>query len=108
MGASRMNNVINPDFLVSQGFNTKSKPAPKVNNRDMVQDFKTLFQDNVNRTIDLQKQSSNMTQKMVAGDVEDIHQVMIAAEKAKIAFKFTLEVKNKIMSAYQELQRMQL
>ena len=103
-----MNNVINPDFLTSNGLSTKSRPVTKTNNRDMVEDFRTLFQDNVNRTIDLQKQSSEMTNKMVAGDVEDIHQVMIAASKAKIAFQFTLEVKNKIMSAYQELQRMQL
>ncbi|MCK9224431.1 MAG: flagellar hook-basal body complex protein FliE [Candidatus Muirbacterium halophilum] len=103
-----MNNVINPNFLTSQGVNTKSKPVSKVHNRDMMQDFKTLFQDNVNKTINLQKQSADMTQKMVAGDVEDIHQVMVAAEKAKIAFKFTLEVKNKIMTAFQEVQRMQI
>ncbi|MFW5782464.1 MAG: flagellar hook-basal body complex protein FliE [Candidatus Muiribacteriaceae bacterium] len=104
-----MVNVIDPASIAAESSkNTKSRPSKTVQNRDMVQDFRTLFQDQVKRTNALGKHSSEMTQKMVAGDVEDIHQVMIAAEKAKVAFRFTLEIKNKIMTAYQELQRMQV
>ncbi|PLX16743.1 MAG: flagellar hook-basal body complex protein FliE [Candidatus Muiribacterium halophilum] len=101
---------VSPDILSGNSIDrsTKNKPASQAYRRDMVQDFKTLFSDSIKKTVGLQKNAENMTQKMVAGDVEDIHQVMIAAEKAKIAFRFTMEVKNKIMSAYQELQRMQI
>jgi len=101
---------VNPELLSGNSIDRskKSKPSSNVYRRDMVQDFKTLFSDSVKKTVGLQKHSEDMTQRMVAGDVEDIHQVMIAAEKAKIAFRFTMEVKNKIMSAYQELQRMQI
>ncbi|MFA5479838.1 MAG: flagellar hook-basal body complex protein FliE [Candidatus Muiribacteriota bacterium] len=104
-----MSVAINPfDLVSSSNISTKVKPQTTTHSRDMVDDFKNLFMGEVKKTVDLQKHSSEMTNKMVAGDVEDIHQVMIAAEKAKIAFKFTLEVKNKILQAYQELQRVQL
>ncbi|MGM0607719.1 MAG: flagellar hook-basal body complex protein FliE [Candidatus Muiribacteriota bacterium] len=102
-----MNNI-NPGSLATSSTINKNKPEKIQHNRDMVEDFQELFSNEVKKTADLQKHSEEMTNKMVAGDVEDIHEVMIAAEKAKIAFQFTLEVKNKILSAYQEMQRMQV
>lgn len=57
---------------------------------------------------DLEKTSENMNAALAAGQVEDISQVMIAAQKADIAMQLTLQVRNKAIDAYQELMRMQV
>jgi len=56
----------------------------------------------------LQQQSSEMKTKLVTGEIEDIHQVMIAAAKADLAFQLTVQIRNKVIEAYQEIMRMQV
>lgn len=56
----------------------------------------------------LQKESDNMSKALAAGQVEDISQVVVAAEKADIALQLTLAVRNKAVEAYQEIMRMQV
>jgi flagellar hook-basal body complex protein FliE len=54
----------------------------------------------------LQQNSSTMSEKFALGQVENVHQVMIAAEEAGVAFQLLLEIRNKLLDAYQELIRM--
>jgi flagellar hook-basal body complex protein FliE len=54
----------------------------------------------------MQKTADTSIQKMVAGEVKDVHQVMLAVEEAKVAFNLMLEIRNKTMDAYSELIRM--
>ncbi len=56
----------------------------------------------------LQQESDRMSAALAAGQVEDISQVVIAAEKADIAVQLTLAVRNKAVEAYQEIMRMQV
>ncbi|MDD3114526.1 MAG: flagellar hook-basal body complex protein FliE [Anaerovibrio sp.] len=56
----------------------------------------------------LQQESAQMSKALAAGQVEDISQVVIAAEKADIALQLTLAVRNKAVEAYQEIMRMQV
>lgn len=56
----------------------------------------------------LQNQSVEMKTKLVTGEIQDIHQVMIASEKANLAFQLTLQIRNKVVEAYQEIMRMQV
>ena len=49
-----------------------------------------------------------MTNKLITGEVEDLHQVMIAAQKASITLDLTIQVRNKVVEAYQEIMRMQM
>ena len=46
--------------------------------------------------------------RLVSGEPVDIHQVMIGMEKANVAFGLTLQVRNKLVEAYQEIMRMQV
>ncbi len=48
-------------------------------------------------------QISNMLQ----GGGADVHNVMIAVEKADVAFQLMMQVRNKIVSAYQDIEKMQ-
>lgn len=55
-----------------------------------------------------QLQSQEATSRFLSGDLEDIHQLMIASEQAKISLQLTLQVTNKIIEAYRELSRIQV
>jgi len=56
----------------------------------------------------LQSQAGNAVESMVKGEAVDLHEVMIAVEKAKTSFELLMEIRNKTISAYQELMRMQV
>lgn len=61
--------------------------------------------ENVNQ---LQHESSLKTKQLATGEVEDLHEVMIVAQKASITLQATIEVRNKVIEAYQEIMRMQV
>ncbi len=56
----------------------------------------------------LQAQAGEAVEKLVKGDPIDLHEVMIAAEKAKTSFELLMEVRNKAIDAYREIMRMQV
>lgn len=56
----------------------------------------------------LQKDADVKMQELATGKSQNIHETMIAAEKADIALKLMVQVRNKIIDAYQEIMRMQV
>lgn len=54
----------------------------------------------------LQNQASMSIEKLATGEITDVHEVMIAVEEANTALEFMLEIRNKIVEAYQEVMRM--
>ena len=71
-------------------------------------DFQQLLQDNINKVNDLQLNSDQLTEDFALGKTDNIHQVMIAGEKAETAMKLTLAVQNKVIDAYKEIMRLQV
>jgi len=57
---------------------------------------------------DLQKEAANSANKLVLGGEDYLHNTMIAYEKANLALQLTIEIRNKIVEAYQEIMRMQM
>jgi flagellar hook-basal body complex protein FliE len=43
----------------------------------------------------------------MAGELENIHQMMLAMEEANTSFQLMMEMRNKILEAYREVMRMQ-
>ena len=62
----------------------------------------------VNSVDALQKDADVKMQELATGKSQNIHETMIAAEKADIALKLMVQVRNKIIDAYQEIMRMQV
>jgi len=62
----------------------------------------------ISETNDLQLQSGELAEKFASGEVENIHDVMVAAEKASVSFELVMEVRNKLVEAYREIMRMQI
>jgi len=56
----------------------------------------------------LSNASETQANSLLTGETKDIHSVVIAAEKADIALQMTLQVRNKVLDAYQEMMRMQI
>ena len=59
----------------------------------------------VNRT---QLEANEASQKLMTGEIEDLHQVMIATEQARLSLQLTTQVTNKVIEAYREISRMQI
>lgn len=57
---------------------------------------------------DTQVKADNLTLGLLTGEIQDIHQVTVAMQEAKLAMQLAVEVRNKVIEAYQELSRMQV
>lgn len=56
----------------------------------------------------LQDHSAEVGRRMVIGEATDVHEVMVATEESGLAFTLMVEIRNKLLEAYQELMRMQV
>ena len=45
---------------------------------------------------------------LVTGEADNLHDVVMAAEKAEVSFQLTLQMRNRVLEAYQEMMRMQI
>lgn len=69
--------------------------------------FGDVLKESINKVDSVQKEADIAVQEMVSGS-GDIHNAMIALEKANISFQTMMQVRNKIVSAYEEVMRMQV
>ena len=70
--------------------------------------FKELIKDAVSEVNKLQSQADQSAVKLATGELEDVHRAMIDMQKAKLALDLTIQVRNKVIEAYQEIMRMQV
>lgn len=70
--------------------------------------FASVLKDSIAQLNQSQVDADNMTNKLINGDNVDLSQVMIAQQKANITLQAAVEVRNKVIDAYQEMMRMQV
>jgi flagellar hook-basal body complex protein FliE len=70
--------------------------------------FSKLLNDAVGQIDRLQKGADANVQKLATGQPVDMHDVTISAEQASLSFQLGLQVRNKLIEAYQEVMRMQV
>ncbi|MCI7541343.1 MAG: flagellar hook-basal body complex protein FliE [Veillonellaceae bacterium] len=73
-----------------------------------VKGFSDYLTDALKETNQLQIDSDKWNAALAAGKVDDVSQVVIASQKADIALQLTLQIRNRAVSAYQEIMRMQV
>jgi len=78
----------------------------KTEKDEKVTSFPEVFKEMVKNTNDLQAQAADIAEKFALGEVTDIHDVMIAAEEAGVALELVMEIRNKLVEAYQEMMRL--
>jgi flagellar hook-basal body complex protein FliE len=70
--------------------------------------FAQKLQSAINDVNDMQEKSQNAMSDIATGQVKDLHQAALAIDKAEISMKLMLEVRNKALSAYQEISKTQV
>ena len=70
--------------------------------------FKDMLADAVGEVQRLQNEADTTIRKLVAGEITDVTETMVAVEKADVAFQTMMLVRNKIVSAYEEIMRTQI
>lgn len=78
------------------------KAAPRV-------DFSDVLKGAISQVNDSQQQAAKMSQAFAMGDDNvNLSDVMIASQKASISFQTSIQVRNKLVSAYRDIMTMQV
>jgi flagellar hook-basal body complex protein FliE len=70
--------------------------------------FSDMLKDSIEEVNDLKIEADQAIVNLAAGKSDDIQGTIMALEKADVSFKLMMEVRNKIVSAYQEVMRTQV
>jgi len=98
-----MNGIkINPQAVVPSFPKPTTEQIPEVD-KDSFGDMLKNAIDSING---LQDEAGEAQDKFVRGEAAELHQVMIAAEKAGLSFDLLLEIRKRLVEAYQDIMRM--
>ena len=70
--------------------------------------FKETLSNVLGEVNNMQLHADNMIERFAAGEVKDLHEVVIAQQEASIAFRMVQEVRNKLIEPYQDIMRTQV
>lgn len=80
-----------------------SKPATAA---DSVKEFGDFLAEALGKVEAAQNDAASAAQRLATGEIKDVSEVTIASEKANLALQLTVQVRNKVLEAYQEVMRM--
>lgn len=103
-----MNNVAFPSVKQVFTAGTNQIQNPSNTTFEPQKSFASVLKESINKVNETQLQSDILTDKLARGENVDLHQVMIAGQKASITMQAALEIRNKVIEAYQETMRMQV
>lgn len=87
-------------------------PKLESNTKKVKQDedvnFNQYLKTALNKVNELQIDAENYKKLLAVGEVDNLHDVAIAAEKANISLQLVLGIRNKVVEAYREIMRMQI
>lgn len=92
---------IGSDIVLGTRAPLKTAPSPGAN-------FAAWIDSNLGEANDKLIHADRMVQKLALGEVDNLHQVMIALDEAKFSFNLLVQVRNKLLEAYQDVMRMQI
>ena len=71
-------------------------------------EFKSMLSDAISRVEDAHVTATTSVNRFLAGENEEIHNVVLNTQRSELAFEAFLQVRNKVVNAYQEIMRMQM
>jgi flagellar hook-basal body complex protein FliE len=78
------------------------------NNEQSKVSFSDVLKESIQKVTELEKEADKEVEKLAKMESQDIHNTMIAMEKADMTFQMMMQIRNKIISAYEEIMRMQV
>ena len=82
----------------------RAVPSPPTN----VPSFKDVLAESISEVQRLQNEADTTIRQLVAGEIKDVTQAMVAVERADVSFQTMMAVRNKVVAAYEEMMRMQV
>lgn len=73
-----------------------------------VKSFEETLKGFISDVNNLQQDAGKSVEKLLTGEIKDVHDVMVAVEKAGTSFELMMEIRNKMIDAYREVMRMQI
>jgi flagellar hook-basal body complex protein FliE len=70
--------------------------------------FSDILKDSISKVGELEKDANQQTEQLIKMENQDIHNTMIAVEKADLSFQLMMQIRTKIINAYEEIMRMQV
>lgn len=106
-----MSNISSVDQVLAEmrRLTAAAQSSPVENNQVQSpgEDFSALLKQSIDQVNDTQQAASKMSNAFSAGDPNiDVTEVMIALQKAGVAFQAMTEVRNRLVSAYQDIMSM--
>jgi flagellar hook-basal body complex protein FliE len=68
--------------------------------------FHEVIKNTINKVSEMQTQNDHMINSFLLGESIDLHNIMISLEKTNISFRLITEIRNKALSAYEEIMKM--
>ncbi|MDH5408367.1 MAG: flagellar hook-basal body complex protein FliE [Gammaproteobacteria bacterium] len=106
------NNTINSDTLLIQMRAMAAQAQNKTASPEQATDvasFSDLLKQSIKQVNELQQEGSQLAEAFQKGDPNvQMSEVMVSLQKANVSFQAMLEVRNKLVSAYQEIMNMQV
>ena len=99
--------TINSHLQALKGLSS-SAPAGSPDKEPDGPSFADTLAQSLEKVNDLQKEADQAITEFASGETGNIHETMIAVNKADLAFRLTMQVRNKIVEAYNEVLRMQV
>lgn len=107
-----MNNSINADSLLTQMRAMAAQAQGKtseVNGAAGESDFSQILKQSVDKVSETQKSARSLADAFQAGDPNvQVAEVMVALQKSSVSFQAMLQVRNKLVNAYQDIMNMQI
>lgn len=104
LGASDIRHIAGTAGLIQKDAQTNASETQNTNEAG----FFSYLKDALQEVNGLQKEAAVNAEKLALGDQSYLHNTMLAYEKANLALQLTVEVRNKIVEAYQDLMRIQM
>eukprot|EP00906_Rhabdomonas_costata_P012702 RCo018279 len=102
-GIEQMLSVLRTTAAQASGTTTAAAPAAGG------ADFAQVLQNSIDKVNQTQQQADRMAEKLAAGDnSQNLHEVMIALQTASVSFQEMVQVRNKLVSAYQDVMNIQV
>lgn len=70
--------------------------------------FHDFFKSAIDQVEGARNQANESVDQFLSGEVDDLHSTIMSVQRADLEFQLAMQVKNKVVSAYQEVMRMQL
>lgn len=109
LSISDSNTLLRTGQTSSQIRNDKiNRESTDISTGEKLPSFAETLKGAISNVNDLSLESASQQQKLATGETKNIPEVMIAAEKSSVAFKLLMQVRNKVIDAYQEVMKMQV